>query len=239
MTSPRPAPQWECRHLRPVIAFRRSQTGGAANSAFCDDGLVKVSGRTAVSVLAIVGASLLLGGLTSWAQGVLPDALASVANSPSGWTLLTALLVAAARPTLPWGAALGGASFVSLVLGYTIASDLRGLFYSPLLWCVVGVLAGPFVGGAAAAVVRSHNLQAALGAGALAGVFFADGIYGRTVIGSSTNSIYWNFCLVAGAALTVVTALRLRTAHAALVVIASTAASTGVLTLGYALLNST
>ncbi|XGX80580.1 hypothetical protein LQK93_03420 [Terrabacter sp. BE26] len=90
--------------------------------------------RPVLSALAVVGASLLLGGLTSWAQGVLPDALASFANSPSGWTVLTALVVAAARPTLAWGAALGAASFVSLVLGYTIASELRGLTYNPVLW---------------------------------------------------------------------------------------------------------
>jgi len=199
---------------------------------------MKMSGRTVLSALTVVGASLLLGGLTSWAQGVLPDALASFANSPSGWTVLTALAVAAARPTLAWGAALGVASFVSLVLGYTIASELRGLTYSPVLWGVVGVIAGPFVGAAAAAVVKCHTVQAALGAGALAGVLIADGIYGLTVVSGTTSSVYWSLCLVAGVALIAVTALRLGTRAAAARVVASAVAATGILTLGYTMLNA-
>lgn len=211
---------------------------GQRASTFSDDWAVKMTNRTILSALAVVGASLLLGGMTSWAQGVLPDALASFANSPSGWTVLTALVVAAARPTLAWGAALGAASFVSLVLGYTIASELRGLSYSPVLWCAVAVVAGPFVGAAAAAVVRRHTVQAALGAGALAGVLIADGIYGLTVVSGSTSPVYWSLCLVAGAALVGVTALRLGTFAAAAGVVASAVAATGILTLGYTMLNA-
>ncbi|NPC98968.1 DUF6518 family protein [Nocardioides sp. zg-DK7169] len=193
--------------------------------------------RILFSVLAVVGASLLLGGLTSWAQGVLPDALASFANSPSGWTALTALLVAAARPSLALGAVLGVASFVVLVLGYTVASELRGLAYDPLFWGVVGIIAGPFVGIAAAAVVGRRAVHAALGAGALAGVLIADGIYGLTLVRSTTSPVYWTACLVAGAALVAVTATRLRTPAAAAGVVASAAAATGVLSLGYGVLN--
>lgn len=69
-------------------------------SASVDDGTMSTIDRPFLSALAVVGASLLLGGLTSWAQGALPDALASFANSPSGWTVPMALLVAAARPSL-------------------------------------------------------------------------------------------------------------------------------------------
>lgn len=194
--------------------------------------------RTFLSTLAVVAASLLLGGLTSWAQGVLPDALESFANSPSGWTVPMALLVAAARPSLTWGAALGVASFVSLVLGYTIASEVRGLTYNPVFWSVVGVIAGPFLGAAAAAVVGRNTVHAALGAGALAGVLVADGIYGLTVVSDSTSPIYWSLCLVAGAVLVGVTAVRLGTLAAAARVVASAVAATGVLTLGYAMLNA-
>ncbi len=194
--------------------------------------------RTFLSTLAVVAASLLLGGLTSWAQGVLPDALESFANSPSGWTVPMALLVAAARPSLTWGAALGVASFVSLVLGYTIASEVRGLTYNPVFWSVVGVIAGPFLGAAAAAVVGRNTVHAALGAGALAGVLVADGIYGLTVVSDSTSPVYWSLCLVAGAVLVGVTAVRLGTLAAAARVVASAVAATGVLTLGYAMLNA-
>lgn len=112
---------------------------------------------------------------------MLPDALASFANSPSGWTVLTALLVAAARPSL--------------------------------------------------------TLGATLGAGALTGVLIADGIYGLTVVSSDTSPVYWTLCLVAGAALVGATAARLRTPRAAAGVLASAVAATGVLSLGYGVLN--
>lgn len=69
---------------------------------------MNASVRPVLSVLAVVGGSLLLGGMTSWAQSVLPDALASFANSPSGWAALTVLLVAAVRPSLPWGGSARG-----------------------------------------------------------------------------------------------------------------------------------
>ena len=193
--------------------------------------------RAISSALAVLAASLLLGGLTSWAQGVLPDALASFANSPSGWTVLTALLVAAARPSLAGGAALGVASFVTVVLGYTVASELRGLSYDPVLWSVVGVIAGPFVGAAAAAIMGHRVVHAALGAGTIAGVLIADGIYGLTVVASDTSPAYWTLCLAAGAALIGVTATRLRTPRAAAGVVASAVAATGVLILGYGVLN--
>ena len=194
--------------------------------------------RILSSAVIVIGASLLLGGLTSWAQGVLPDALAPFANSPSGWTALTALLVAATRPSLALGAVLGVASFVALVLGYTLASELRGLPYDPVFWSVVGVVAGPFVGAAAAAVVGSRAVHAALGAGALAGVLIADGIYGLTVVSASTSPVYWTLCLVLGAAVVVVTATRLRTPAAAAGAVATAAAATGVLSLGYGVLNA-
>lgn len=169
---------------------------------------------------------------------MLPEPLASFANSPSGWTVLTALVVAAARPTLAWGAALGAASFVSLVLGYAIASELRGLTYNPVLWSVVGVIAGPFVGSAAAAVVRRHTVQAALGAGAIAGVLIADGIYGLTVVSGSTSPVYWSLCLVAGAVLIGVTAVRLGTRAAAARLAVGAVAAGGILTLGYTMFNA-
>ncbi|MDP3892338.1 DUF6518 family protein [Nocardioides sp.] len=199
---------------------------------------MSIRNRIFLSALAVAGASLLLGGLTSWAQGVLPDALASFANSPSGWTVLTALLVAAVRPSLAWGAAFGVVSFVSLVLGYTIVSELRGLAYNPMFWSVVGVMAGPVLGAAAAAVVGRHTVRAALGAGALAGVLVADGIYGLTVVGDSTSPVYWSLCLVAGAVLVGGTALRLRSPAAAAYVVASAGAATGFLTVGYSMLNA-
>ena len=65
----------------------------------------------------VVVASLVLGALTSHAQGVLPGPLRPFANSASGWTVLIAFIVwrIGAR-TLP-SAVFGLASFVALVLG--------------------------------------------------------------------------------------------------------------------------
>ncbi|MFA4930194.1 MAG: DUF6518 family protein [Patulibacter sp.] len=190
--------------------------------------------RTALLVLL---ASLALGALTSWAQGVLPEALASLANSPSGWTLLTAVLVAAARPSLVAGAVLGTLSFVSLVLGYQLGSAVRGLTYDPTLWGLVGVVAGPFVG-AAAAVVGRRTAPAVLGAGALAGVLVADGIYGLSVVSSSTSPVYWTLCLLAGAALVLVVAARLRSLVGVGLLLGTAAVATAVLSGGYAVLSS-
>lgn len=194
--------------------------------------------RSSLSTVAVVAASLLLGGLTSWAQGVLPDALASFANSPSGWTVLTVVLVAAVRPSLPMGAVLGVVSFVSLVLGYTVASELRGLTYSPVFWGAVGVVAGPFVGAAAASVVGPRPLLAGTGAGALAGVLLSDGIYGLTVVDESTSPVYWTLCLVLGVVLVVATAVRVRERRAVVALALTAVAATTVLSGGYAVLNS-
>lgn len=190
------------------------------------------------TALLVVLASLALGALTSWAQGVLPDALASLANSPSGWTLLTAVLVGAVRPSLVAGAVLGTLSFVGLVLGYQLGSAVRGLSYDPTLWGLVGVVAGPFVGAAAAAVVGRRTTTAVLGAGALAGVLVADGIYGLTVVSSSTSPVYWTLCLLAGAALVLVVAARLRSLVGVGLLLGTAAVATAVLSAGYAVLSS-
>ena len=194
--------------------------------------------RTSVSASAVVAGSLVLGAATSWAQGVLPDALESFANSPSGWTLLTVLMVGVVRPPVALGAVLGMLSFVSLVLGYTVASEVRGLSYDPLFWSVVGVVAGPFVGAAAAVLVGRHVIGTALGAGALAGALIADGIYGLTVVAGTTSPVYWVLCLVGGVALVGVVAVRLRTRVAVVTLLATAVVATAVLSAGFAVLNS-
>lgn len=191
------------------------------------------------SAVVLLVASLALGALTSWAQGVLPNAWSPLANSPSGWTAATALLVAATRPGLGLGAVFGVVGFVSLVLGYTLASELRGLSYDPLFWSVVGVLAGPFVGAAAASVVNRRPVLVALGSGVLAGVLVADGIYGLTVVSDTTSPVYWTTALVTGLVLATVTAgVRLRSPSLAALQFAALMVTTGGITLGYRILNS-
>jgi len=142
----------------------------------------------------VLTASLLLGGLTSFAQGFLPDAAAPFTNSASGWTLLTALLVVWAagdpRARTRHAALLGVASFVLLVLGYTVAADLRGLHYDPTLFGVVGVIVGPFVG-VAAAWLREPGVRAALGTALLAGIGLGESVYGLTTVVETTGASYW------------------------------------------------
>lgn len=153
----------------------------------------------AVIAGAIVAGSLVLGGLTSVAQAALPDSLRSVANSPSGWTLLTVVLIALARLRLLPAAVLGAVSFVCLVLGYTLVSELRGLSYSPVLWGAIGVVAGPIVGWSTSAAFDRRPLLAAVGSSLIAGVPLTDAIYGLTVVADTTSPVYWWIAGVAGA----------------------------------------
>ncbi|GAB2473220.1 hypothetical protein GCM10027063_12820 [Promicromonospora xylanilytica] len=163
---------------------------------------VSASIRRAVRVGAVVLLSVLLGGPTSWAQGALPSELASFANSASGWTVLTALLVFWSRARTGQAALLGAVSFVLLVLGYAVASQLRGLWYDPLLFSAVGLVAGPFVG-VAASWLRATGVRVALGVTVLAGIFVGEGVYGLTVVRETTSPVYWSVIGVAGLALLV------------------------------------
>jgi hypothetical protein len=144
--------------------------------------------------------SVVLGGVTFFAQGFLPVWFTSFANSASGWTLLTTVLVALAGLPAGFSALLGAVSFVLLTQGYSWAAALDGLYYNPLLFSIIGVLVGPFVG-LAACWLRQRGLRGALATAALAGVAVGEGIYGLTVVAATTNPVYWVFIGLAGIAL--------------------------------------
>lgn len=152
--------------------------------------------RVGIAVLV----SFLVGGLTSWTQGFLPDGLRSFANSASGWTTVTALLVFWSRARTGTAAVLGAISFVLLVLGYSAVSQLRGLFYDPLLFSTVGFAVGPFVG-VAASWLRVTDTRAALAAALLAGIGIGESVYGLTAIRETTSPVYWAFIGVIALAL--------------------------------------
>lgn len=200
-------------------------------------------GHVIVVTLLVSVLSFILGATTSYAQGFLPDALTSFANSPSGWTILTAVLVAVARPGPAWGAALGLGSFVVLVLGYTAASHWRGLTYDPVFWSMVGVLGGPVVGAAAAGVVGRRPQVAALGSAVLAAVLLTDAGYGLTVVADSTSPVYWIVAAVLGVALLIWTSLHVllpQPGHRRLIALqwVTVVVTLGVGELGYAVLNN-
>lgn len=153
-----------------------------------------------VRVGIVVILSFLVGGLTSWTQGLLPEGFRSFANSASGWTVVTALLVFWSRARTGTAAVLGAISFVLLVLGYSVASELRGLFYDPLLFSTVGVAVGPFVG-VAASWLRVTDTRAALAVALLAGIGIGESVYGLTVIRETTSPVYWALIGVAAFAL--------------------------------------
>ncbi|GAA4115432.1 hypothetical protein GCM10022215_14270 [Nocardioides fonticola] len=194
--------------------------------------------RTGVirAFLVVVGTGLIAGALTSWAQGVLPDSIGPLANSISGWTIVVVAAVAAVRPGPRAGAALGVAAFLALLLGYTLAAAARGLSYDPTLWGVLGVLAGPMVGAAAAALVEPAPLRRGLGAGAIAGLLAADGVRGLTVLAATTSPVWWWCCLAGAAALLVATAARIVGARSRLLMLATAAGIAAALSLGLRLL---
>jgi Family of unknown function (DUF6518) len=168
----------------------------------------RIRTRPARTIAAVAVASLLLGGLTSFAQGVLPDVLRPFSNSASGWTLLTALLVWACGERVRVSAVLGVVGFLGLVLGYVVVSTVRGSADAEPLFTVAAIVVGPFVG-VAAAWLRRRGLPAALGAGLLCGIGLGEAVYGLTVVVASTGWFCWSvIALLAGVLLATVLATR-------------------------------
>jgi hypothetical protein len=201
-----------------------------------------VTSRSHPSLLLVgvwmVGGSLVVGGLTSVAQGLLPDSLRSVANSPSGWTLLTVVMISVARPRLLPAACFGAVSFVCLVLGYTFVSELRGLSYSPALWGAIGLLVGPVVGWATSAAFDGRSLLSVLGSSLIAGIAITDAVYGLTVIADTTSPVYWWIAAVAGVSFLVLVDVRRQPSRRYVAVqVVLTIGWTAVGSAGYAVLN--
>jgi hypothetical protein len=179
--------------------------------------------RLLLQLALVAGAGLVLGAATSLAQTVLSDALRPFANSASGWTLLTAVSVAACRAGWKPSALYGAAGLVALVLGYQVMSTLRGFPTDETLFLLIGVVVGPFVGVAASWLARD-GLRASIGCGLLAGIALGEGAYGLLVISATTGWFYWTAIGVAGAALLITTLVRrATTARARLLTIGLTA----------------
>jgi len=139
--------------------------------------------RAAVAVLIAV----LWGGATSFLQ-LLPGTWNALGNSVGAWTLPAVLLIWAAR-LRPRAAALTGAlAFVGMSMGYSLVSTLRGYPDLELTWAAIGLVAGPVVGVATAALRERERVSAAIGAGVLTGIVGGDAIHGLTAIPDYTGS---------------------------------------------------
>ncbi|WP_069385906.1 DUF6518 family protein [Cellulosimicrobium cellulans] len=186
----------------------------------------------------VLAASLALGALTFVLQGALPDAVRSFANSASGWTVVTVLLVLWSRAGTALAAVLGAASFVLLTLGYTAAAYASGLAYDPLLFSVVGVIVGPFVG-VGASWLRSPGRRAALGTAVLAGIGLGEAAYGLTVVAATTSAVYWvAIGVLALALLGVMLARRLPGAAAKVIAVVGSVVVAGAFLLAYQFLGA-
>ena len=175
----------------------------------------------------VVGASVLLGGLTSPAQRWLPYQLSSFANSASGWTLLTALIVFSCRERVVVSAIMGSLSFLGLVVGYQVVSSLRGHADSEDLFTVAAIVVGPAVG-ASACWIRGRGVTAATGCGVLAGIGIGDAAIGLTINAATTGHVYWILIGAAGLALVAtMTIRRLLTARVRLLTLVLTLAVAG------------
>ena len=156
------------------------------------DAMTIVKGWPDVARAAAVAlSSLLLGALTFVAQGWLPDAVSSFANSASGWTLVTVSLLTVVGAGPAAAALLGATSFVLLTVGYAAAAQLQGLSYDPTLFAVVGAVVGPFVGVATSWLRAVPSWRRALGTALLAGIGVGEASYGLTTVAETTSPVYW------------------------------------------------
>ncbi|MDO4075509.1 DUF6518 family protein [Clavibacter michiganensis] len=151
------------------------------------------------ATVVVLAFSLLVGGLTSPAQGFLPEWMSSLANSAGGWSMLAFLGVwlSRARPLL--GAVLGAVSFVAMVEAYGVVSLWRGYFLADpfsSMWIPIGLVAGPFIGLAAALVQHASRRWTIAGVAVLSAVLVAEGIFGLTVVAETTSPVYWTLEIV-------------------------------------------
>jgi len=145
------------------------------------------------TAVALLG-GLLIGGLTSFGQLVLPPWVNSLSNSAGGWTMFAFLLVwlGRARPLL--ATLLGVVAFEALSEGYGFVSRARDIPYSApfgSIWAIVGFVTGPVLGVAASLTRYGSPLWRALGVTPLSAVLLGEGIYGLRELAETTSPVYW------------------------------------------------
>jgi hypothetical protein len=186
-------------------------------------------------LLVAVGAGLAIGVATSVGQGSLPEGLAPLSNSSGSWCLFAFALALLERH--PRRAALVGfASLVAMLVGYALATELRGYPVGSSMfvrWGAAALIAGPALGVGAAWLRGPDPLRAAAGVAPMAGILLGEGLYGLTVVAATTSVTYWIGELALGLALVVLAAIRLRSARGVALMLALSATATVVFYLVY------
>ncbi len=150
-------------------------------------------------VIAVVGGGL-IGVLTSFGQSALPFELSPLANSSGSWSLAAFLLaLVELRPRR--GALLGAVALGMMLLGYVVATQLRGFPVGRSLlifWGAASVVVGPALGAGAVWVRGNDPTRAAAGIALIAGILIGEGVYGLTVVAETTPAQYWVGEIVVG-----------------------------------------
>ncbi len=161
-------------------------------------------------------AGLAIGIATSIGQGTLPPVVASLANSSGSWSLaafVVALALADGRPRN--GAVLGFIAFATMLVGYVLATSLRGFPTSTstvVFWTAAALVVGPVLGVGADWVTGDDRRRIAVGITPIAGILIGEGIYGLTRIADSTDPRYWIAQIVVGVVCLLSVAIRVRSA---------------------------
>jgi hypothetical protein len=183
---------------------------------------VRDAGRLGIAAAIAVA----LGVLTAYGQHWLPDDVGSLANSAGPWVVV-AFTLAWRATTRALAAATGAIALVTLLGGYVLGAETRGLSLSlttSTMWAVAALAVGPPVGISAHWLRHRDRRLAPVGAGAVAGLLVGEGIYGLSVIGDTTSAPYWIAHLVASVAFLAVAIARRAPTLRALSVACGTAA---------------
>ena len=169
---------------------------------------------------------LVVGILTSLGQGLLPNEVASLANSAGAWCL-AAFLLALPNRTTRLGLLLGPIALLAMLAGYDLATLVRGGAVSTstvVFWGAAAVVVGPVLGVGAVWARDRDPRRVAIGVAPLAGILIGEAVHGLTAIADTTYGPYWVGEAVVGLLLVAWVGARTRSAIAVLACAALAAA---------------
>ena len=182
--------------------------------------------RSIRGLLIASAVGLAIGMATAVAQGSLPEALGSLANSSGSWCVCAFVITMVERKP-QWAAMAGFVSLVAMIAGYALAIELLGypagaasLF---VRWGAAAVVAGPALGVGATWLRGPNGFRRAFGIAPIAGILLGEGLYSLTVVAATTSVGYWIGELAVGLVAVVLAAVRLRNGPLIAVMLATSA----------------